>query len=133
MKCALPSGSGKYATASEMRIPPATASRGLRASSPHDAFEQEADRVAHSVTAGQNKTDWSLSKVQIGATLQRKCSCGGPGGAEGECEECKKKETLQRRADGSGTPSFIPAIVEEVLGSPGQPLDAGARAYFEPR
>jgi DNA/RNA endonuclease G (NUC1) len=42
--------------------------------------------------------------------------------------------TLQRfsndKCDYSGTP---PPIVNEVLNSPGQPLDAGTRAYFEPR
>jgi hypothetical protein len=85
------------------------------------------------MAGGESKIEGALSKVQTGASLQRKCACGGSGGTEGECEECRKKEMLHRRADGSGSPSFIPAIVEEVLGSPGQPLDAEARAYFGPR
>jgi len=72
-------------------------------------------------------------------TLQRKCACGGSGGSSGssgssgDCSECKKKKTLQRRAAGSTQPDAAPPIVHEVLGSPGQPLDAQTRAYFEPR
>jgi len=68
------------------------------------------------------------------ALLQRKCACSSSSGAE--CEECKNKgETLQRRAkSGSGSAvSAVPPIVHEVLRSPGQPLDATTRAFFEPR
>lgn len=70
------------------------------------------------------------------STLQRKCACGGSGGSSGssgECSECKKKKTLQRRAAGSTQPDAAPAIVHDVLRSPGQPLDAHTRAFFEPR
>jgi hypothetical protein len=69
-------------------------------------------------------------------TLQRKCACGGTAGASGspsECPECKKKKTLQRRATGSAGPDAAPPIVNEVLRSPGQPLDARTRAFMEPR
>ena len=45
--------------------------------------EQEAERAAHQVMAGGgSNVEWSLSKVQIGASLQRKCACGGSAGAE---------------------------------------------------
>jgi hypothetical protein len=110
-------------------------SGGLRIGEPDDAFEQEADRVADEVMAGDSsRMGWSLAGVPIDAGLQRKCACGGSGGAEGECEECKKKETtLQRQATGSGGPATAPPIVDEVLRSPGQPLDAATRAFFEPR
>ncbi len=88
------------------------------------------------------------------ATLQRKCACGGTGGSEGECEECKKKQTSLQRSprgtrvppvsshgqDGHGTfrhgqdgHATVPPIVHDVLRSPGQALDPGARAFFEPR
>jgi len=120
--------------ASAIRLAPAHASAGLRAGATRDSFEREADRAANQVIAGSgSKLEWSLSKVQTGGALQRKCSCGGSGHAEGECEECRKKEMLQRRATGLTTPSFVPAIVQDVLGSPGHPLDAATRAYFEPR
>ncbi len=63
--------------------------------------------------------------------LQRKCACGGSSGSYGGCEECRKK-ALQRRAVGR-RPETAPAIVDEVLRSAGQPLNAGDRAFFEPR
>src|SRR5277367_6563881 len=71
--------------------------------------------------------------------LQRKCACGHHD-AGGECEECKKKAEktaenplLQRSALNRGAVGEVPPIVHEVLRSPGQALDAGTRAYFEPR
>lgn len=66
--------------------------------------------------------------VPTSGILRRKCACGGSGG---QCAECAKK-TLQRRAAGDGT-HMAPPIVHDVLRSPGQPLDARTRAYFEPR
>jgi Domain of unknown function (DUF4157) len=64
-------------------------------------------------------------------TLQRKCACGGSGGSDAECADCRKKK-LQRSAAGNG-PEFAPPIVHDVLDSPGQPLDGATRSYFEPR
>ena len=64
--------------------------------------------------------------------LQRTCSCGGKSSSGGECESCKKK-ALQRRASGSAEAAAAPPLVHQVLRSPGKPLDAGARAFFEPR
>ena len=75
----------------------------------------------------------SLTPVPFGI-LQRKCACGGSGGSEGECEECKKKQmTLQRFSTGRAAPASVPPIVHDVLRSPGQPLDPGTRAFLEPR
>jgi hypothetical protein len=55
--------------------------------------------------------------------------------AGGECEACGKnrEETLQRKAADSSKMGEAPAIVREVLRSPGQPLDATTRAFMEPR
>jgi hypothetical protein len=75
------------------------------------------------------------------SVLQRKCDCGQHS-SSGECEGCKKKTLdeqtsgdplLQRSAVTRRVPSGVPPIVHEVLRSPGQPLDARTRAYFEPR
>jgi hypothetical protein len=67
-------------------------------------------------------------------TLQRKCACGGSGGSSGECAECEKKSaTLQRRSTSDVAVPAVPPIVHDVLRSPGQPLDASTRAFFEPR
>jgi hypothetical protein len=64
--------------------------------------------------------------------LQRKCVCGGSPGLDGECEGCRGK-LLQRRSANAAEPTTVPPIVHEVLRSPGQPLDAATRAFFEPR
>jgi hypothetical protein len=65
--------------------------------------------------------------------LQRKCACGGSGGPGGECEQCKKKKTLQARAGDGAVPATVPPIVYEVLRSPSQPLDPATRAFMELR
>lgn len=69
-----------------------------------------------------------------GKVLQRKCACGGQASqSEGECEDCKKKKSLQRQAAGPAATASAPPIVHEVLSSPGQPLDSATRDFFEPR
>lgn len=73
----------------------------------------------------------SFTSVRSGI-LQRKCSCGGAAGVDGECVECRKKR-LQRRASNSVEPTTVPFIVHEVLRSPGQPLDPATRAFMELR
>lgn len=74
--------------------------------------------------------------------LQRKCGCGQHTIAGGECEGCKKKQAqpalaaaLARVPSSSkqAEPNAVPSIVHEVLGSPGQPLDSGTRAFMESR
>src|SRR5215207_8793318 len=47
--------------------------------------------------------------------------------------EVKTGNVLQRAAIGPSPVSTIPPIVHEVLRVPGQPLDAGTRAFMEPR
>ncbi len=67
------------------------------------------------------------------ATLQRKCACGGTASnSDGECQQCRKKK-LQRRAIDFGEVNPAPPIVDEVLESPGQPLDTATRNFMEPR
>lgn len=67
------------------------------------------------------------------AALQRKCDCGQHTGG-GECEECKKKEmSMQRQSSGGPAVEVIPPLVQEVLNTPGRPLDPEARAFMEPR
>ncbi|HSE15795.1 MAG TPA: DUF4157 domain-containing protein [Pyrinomonadaceae bacterium] len=70
--------------------------------------------------------------------LQRKCACGNQASSGGECAECQKKnQALQRKTSEPEKPSThgaaIPPIVDEVLTSSGQPLDASTRAFMEPR
>jgi len=68
-----------------------------------------------------------IQNPTAGGVLQRQCACGQHANG-GEYEACKQKRegTLQRAA-------INPASVHEVLRSPGQPLDAGTRAFMEPR
>lgn len=77
----------------------------------------------------------SLLSPALGSLLQRKCLCGGSPGMNGECEECRKKQSaqLQRRAVGQAEPVTVPPIVHDVLRSPGKALDAATRGFFEPR
>jgi len=106
----------------------------LKIGRPDDAFEREADRKADEVMSGAGSAaQWSLSRVSIAPPLQRKCPCGGSGHGESECEECKAKGTLQRKASGAAGMNHAPRIVHEVLRSSGAPLDRGTRSFFEPR
>src|SRR5206468_2160434 len=75
----------------------------------------------------------SLTPVRSNV-LQRKCGCGGSASLTGKCEECSNNRLrVQRRAADQAEPSEISPIVHEVLRSPGQPIDAETRAFFEPR
>lgn len=64
--------------------------------------------------------------------LQRKCACGGSAETGAECANCEQKKLERKATDVSGA-TTVPPIVDDVLRSPGQPLDAGTRAFFEPR
>jgi hypothetical protein len=64
--------------------------------------------------------------------LQRKCDCGNHTIAGSECGQCKKG-TMQRSPAMDSGRMEVPPIVHAVLSSPGRPLDAGTRAFFEPR
>jgi len=73
------------------------------------------------------------SAVPTGFHLQRKCACGSYGNG-GECDKCRKESSgLQRSACNAAAPATVPPIVQEVLSSPGQPLDRGTRAWMEPK
>ncbi len=66
--------------------------------------------------------------------LHRQCACGQHTQAGGECEECRKKRLKSGQSASvptSGQPA--PAIVNEVIHSPGRPLDPAFRAVLEPR
>ncbi|HEX3717785.1 MAG TPA: DUF4157 domain-containing protein [Verrucomicrobiae bacterium] len=103
------------------------ASSNLRVGEANDAFEREADSAADQIMAGSaGAADWALADVSIGTRLQRKCACGG----SGECEECKDKETLHRKASGDAPANGVPPVVHSVLNSPGRPLDHSAQSFF---
>lgn len=81
----------------------------LRINEPGDQYELEADSVAEQVMRMPD-TDVSKPPREDRAPL------------------------VQRRATNAGTEVMeAPLIVHDVLNSPGQPLDAATRAFFEPR
>jgi outer membrane protein OmpA-like peptidoglycan-associated protein len=58
----------------------------------------------------------------------------GEGVLHRKCSDCRKKrELLQRRSSEQMGPAETPPIVQDVLVSPGQPLDRETRAFMEPR
>ena len=86
----------------------------------------------------QSKTAPPPSFTMAPGLLQRTCGCGGSAGLTDQCEGCSEKNlSVQRATQNSETEtrnsSGVPPIVDEVLRSPGQPLDAQTRAFFEPR
>jgi hypothetical protein len=84
-----------------------------------DPLEHEADRVADRVT---RMPDNGFALTATHGQISRKCAC----------EEDEKPNTLQAKPAGP-VAQEAPAIVHQVLGSPGQPLDARSREFFEPR
>ena len=65
-------------------------------------------------------------------TLQRKCDCGNHTVAGGECGDCAgKKRTLRRQVASQQRVPAVPPIVQEVLRSSGQSLEAGTRMSME--
>jgi outer membrane protein OmpA-like peptidoglycan-associated protein len=105
----------------------------LTVNQPGDRYEQEADRVADHV---MRMPDPALATTAISSSaapeLRRKCACGGSGEG-GSCSECAEKKELQRSANGSSPVPEAPTIVNEVIRSPGEPLDAATRNFMEPR
>jgi outer membrane protein OmpA-like peptidoglycan-associated protein len=69
----------------------------------------------------------------VAGVLQRKCSCGQHTGGGEKCEECRKNEMiLQRQPSAFVGSETVPPVVQDVLRSPGQPLDSRTRASMEP-
>lgn len=90
---------------------------------PRDQYEQEAERVSDQVMR--------MPPPQI----QRACACGGG------CPRCRTKQPGEehdgvqvKRVESSDlAQTVVPAIVHEVLSSPGQSLDTVTRVFMEPR
>ncbi len=68
--------------------------------------------------------------VQPGASaiLRRKCAC-----EENPEQDDEQRGMIQRKGSGLGSSASAPALVQEVLNSPGAPLDESARAFMEAR
>ena len=99
-----------------------------------DPLEREADRMAEHVMRMPDSRAASGSVLTfVRRQHMQRCSCG-KASSSGICEACKQKEEeLRRKQDGDSSPETAPAIVEQVLSSPGQPLDRRTRNFMEPR
>jgi hypothetical protein len=95
----------------------------LKVSSPDDPEEREADAVADRVMRMEAPT--LVSPVAQTAPISRKCD---------GCKEDDELKVLPRRhgPDRTGE-AAAPEDLEQVLASPGKPLGARERAFFEPR
>lgn len=91
----------------------------------NDPLELEADRVADTVMHMPDPH----SSLASGAKLQRTCSAREEKGQTTDRIACKEAGA----AAGSQSISGVPPIVNEVLNTPGQPLDTATRAFMEPR
>ncbi len=97
--------------------------RKIAINEPGDVYEREADYVAAQVMR--------MPEPHI----QRVCECGG------KCPKCQTKqldpnhERMQAKHVASSDIGHTasPLIVNEVLSSPGQPLDSDTREFMEPR
>lgn len=78
----------------------------------------------------------AATRPTAGHVLQRKCACGREAGPSGKCAECRRKR-LQRKSAGAnirGNGAFtVSPIVQNVLQTPGRPLDQAARSEMERR
>ncbi|MGH6847722.1 MAG: DUF4157 domain-containing protein [Methylocella sp.] len=91
----------------------------LKVGAVNDPLEQEADRVADQV---MRMPAPGVAPTSAPAQVSRKCA------------GCEEEEKLQKKEAGpQSATSEAPGSVHEVLRSPGQPLDASSRAYFEQR
>jgi Domain of unknown function (DUF4157) len=89
-------------------------------------------------SATQEHQATPAARVLADSVLQRSCDCGQHTIAGGQCAKCQSRQQSLQRIRGSQEletrhHAEAPSIVHEVLSSPGQPLDAESRAFFEPR
>ena len=100
----------------------------LKIGAPDDAFEHEADRMAEEIMAADPfRPRWSFASMSVAPRVQRECACGG------QCDDCKEKKKLQRKATDGASPmaETAPASVQQALSVPGQPLDPPLRLEMD--
>jgi hypothetical protein len=88
---------------------------------------------------GRKLQTTSAKPDRIDGVMQRQCACGNHSRGAAECAQCRNIHDgiLQRHPisyqTGGTLNADVPAIVREVLNSPGQPLDAETRRFMESR
>ena len=101
----------------------------LQVGAVNDPLEAEADRVADQV---MRMPDPGTASTDAPQTLRRNCACEDSGSPFASCAAARQQK-LQNKTAGPFAPLAAPPIVDQVLASPGHPLDPGTRAFFEPR
>ena len=112
-------GRPKPPTQTHLAAPPGALQAKLTVGPANDPLEQEADRVAEQV---MRMPDPETAVTAAPPRISRKC-------AGCEEEEAKKLQT-KSAASTDAVGREAPAIVHEVLRSPGQALDSHTRAFF---
>ena len=100
---------------------PAALQAKLAIGSTNDPLEREADRVAEKV---MRMAEPAPAVTGAPEQLNRKCAA---------CEEEDAQKLQTKRAGAHAAVGEAPAAVHDVLRSPGRPLDAATRGFFEPR
>jgi hypothetical protein len=114
-----PSGLAEQPQTSPLHWPPRLPIQAkLKVGAVDDPLEHEADRVADQVMR--------MPAPEVAATP-------APLQINRKCAECEEDDKLQRKDARPTAPAVAPPSVHAALRSPGQPLDAATRAYFEPR
>ena len=87
----------------------------------------------HNVPVQRSQTS-SLNSAPARANfMQRKCACGNQSVAGGECSACAQTKSALQHKQMREADNTAPPIVDEVLRTAGQSLDAATLAYMEPR
>ena len=100
----------------------------LRVSQPTDASEREAERTAEEIVRMESAPG-DISPRYAG----RQGSANTAARLQRACSKCQEEEEQVARKSAGETPATAPAIVHDVLASPGMPLQPETRAFFEPR
>lgn len=87
----------------------------LLVNAPGDPYEHEAERVAETIVD------------MPGSNAHNTGTCGG------DCPTYQAKQHIQRLQANHAGHATAPPIVEQVLRSPGRPLDAATSGFFAPR
>ena len=149
-----PGSAGRPQTPARFPAPRLPIQAKLKVGAVDDPLEHEADRVADHVMrmpapasglssappqvsrkcAACEEED-KLQKKEAGLAAPASRLSSAPPQVSRKCAACEEEQKLQKKDAGSSAPALAeaPSSVHEVLRSPGQPLDAATRAFFEPR
>ena len=104
-----------------------------RVSQRHDHDEREAQRAAEVVAGGGSVAGWSFSALPVSAARPsavehaRTCNCGGT------CPDCRRARLQRSSRSPAPAPQVDAGAVDAAVRTPGEPLRADTRSFFEER